>query len=346
MAINRQWRLKAHPEPDEIIGPEHFELVESQVPQIGPDEFLVRTLVLGTSPAQRGYTDPRKPDIVQVGEIMRGRGIGVVEASRHPDFRVGEWVSGSLGWQEWSAQRTGRGPVQSMDVLSIQKVDDRIKPSALHLGTLGSAGYTALHGLRDIGEIKPGMTVVISAAAGGVGSMAVQIAKAMDCRVIGIAGGPAKCDWVTRTLACDATIDYKNEDVASALDRHCPDGIDVFFDNVGGAVLELVLQRLAPRARIVICGYISIDYLPERPPGPRSYTQLLASRARMEGFVIWDQARHFPEYFRQLKTWFDKGVIRPVEDLSQGIETAPDALRSLFTGGNTGIRLIRVSADD
>ncbi len=345
MKNNRQWRLRQHPTPDEIIGPEHFELVDADIPEIGADEFLVRTLVLGTSPAQRGYVDPRKQDLVQVGEIMRGRGIGVVEQSNHPDFQVGDWVNASMGWQEWSVQRLDRGLVQSMDVLSIQKVDNTIRPSALLLGTLGSAAFAALYGLEDIGEISAGKTVVVSAAAGGVGSVACQIAKAHDCRVVGIAGGPDKCRWIVNTVGCDSAIDYKNENVAAALDRDCPEGIDLFFDNVGGEILDLTLERLAPGARVVVCGYISTQYLPERSPGPSNYTRLLEKRARMEGFVVWDNVRRYPEFYARLRDWYDAGTLRAVEEVSDGIETAPDSLRSLFTGGNTGIRLIRVSPD-
>jgi NADPH-dependent curcumin reductase CurA len=348
MSNNRQWRLKAHPRPGEIIGPQHFELVAADIPDIGPDEFLVRTLVLGTSPAQRGYTDPtsmQPGDLVCVGEIMRGRGIGVVAASHHPDYQPGDWVSGSLGWQEWSVQRLGRGLVKTMNVLSVQKVDESLRPSALHLGTLGTAAFTALCGLEDIGEIAPGKTVVISAAAGGVGSMATQIARAHGCRVVGIAGGPEKCAWLQEYLGCDVAIDYKNANVATSLPAACPDGIDIYFDNVGGAMLDTVLQHLADGARVVICGFISMQYQAVRPPGPTWYTRLLNHRARMEGFITWDHVARFPEFFAKLRSWYEEGTIKPVEDISDGIETAPDALRSLFTGGNRGIRLIRVSDD-
>ncbi|MDJ0654684.1 MAG: NADP-dependent oxidoreductase [Xanthomonadales bacterium] len=345
MTINRQWRVRRYPAPDEIIGPEHFELTEAPVPEIGPDEFLVRTLVLGTSPAQRGYVDTRKPDLVPLGKVMRGRGLGVVEASNHPDFAPGDWVNASMGWQEWSVQTLGRGTVQSMDVLSVQKVNRSIRPSELHLGTLGSAAFAALYGLDDLGQLAPGKTVLVSAAAGGVGSMACQIARANGCRVIGIAGGPAKCGWLTDELGCDAAIDYKNQDLSDELPHHCPDGVDVYFDNVGGEQLNQVLGHLAFGARVVICGYISTQYLPERSPGPANYTQLLGRRARMEGFVIWDHVKRFPEFFERLHGWYLQGKIKAVEEMSPGIESAPDSLRSLFTGANRGIRLTRVSDD-
>jgi len=346
MTTNRQWRVARHVVPDEIVGEEHFELVETGIPDIGPDEFLVRTLVLGTSPAQRGYIDTRKPDLVPIGDIMRGRGIGVVEKSNHPDFAVGDWVNASTGWQEYSVQSLHRGPVQSMNVLSVQKVDNRLRPSSLHLGTLGSAAFAALYGMEDLGEVSKGKTVVVSAAAGGVGSMACQIAKAHGCRVVGIAGGPAKCEWIRRVADCDETIDYKSEDVGEALDKHCPDGIDVFFDNVGGAQLDAALDRLALHARVVICGYISTQYLPGKPPGPSNYTRLLRYRARMEGFVIWDHTDRFPEFFAKLSNWYDEGRIsRDVEEVVSGIDALPGSLRSLFTGGNKGIRIVQVTPD-
>lgn len=346
MKSNRQWVVRKHVGAGEVVGEDNFELVSASIPDISENEFLVRTLMLGTSPAQRGYIDPRKPDIVPVGEIMRGRGIAVVERSNHPDFAVGDWVNASTGWQEWSVQTCGRAEVQSMNVLSVQKVDNSIRPSSLQLGTLGSAAFAAMYGLFDLGQISAGETVVVSAAAGGVGSMACQIARASGCRVIGIAGGPDKCAWLINTLGCDAAIDYKNESTGDALDRHCPDGIDVFFDNVGGAILDDAMARLTMHARVVICGYISTQYLEERQPGPSNYTWLLEKRARMEGFVIWDHTDKFPAYYRQLRKWYDAGTITSdVEEIEQGIEALPRSLNSLFVGGNRGIRLVQVTPD-
>lgn len=344
---NRQWRLRAHPKPDEIIGPQHFELVEADISAPGEGELLVRTLVLGTSPAQRAYTieNRRFHGGVEIGGVMNGRGIGVVEKSNRPDFQPGDWVAGSMGWQEWSVQKIGLGPKGGVDVLSVQKVDPSIRPSTLHLGALGNAGYTALYGLEDIGEISEGKTVVVSAAAGGVGAMAGQIAKAHQCRAVGIAGGAEKGAWICERAGYDAAIDYKNEDVGAALDRLCPDGIDIYFDNVGGPMLDLVLQRLNTGARVVLCGLISTEYLTERPPGPAWYSELIYKRARMEGLVIWDKVSRYPEFQAKLKAWYDRGLIKPVDDISEGIETMPDALGSLFKGANTGIRLVQVSED-
>ncbi len=346
MTTNRQWRVARHVQPGETVGIDNFELVEAEVPELKDNEFLVRTLMLGTSPAQRGYIDPTRPDIVAIGDIMRGRGIAVVEASRHPDFAVGDWVNASTGWQEWSIQGADRGTVQSMDVLSVQKVDNTIRPSSLQLGTLGSAAFAAMYGLQEIGEIAPGKTVVVSAAAGGVGSMACQIAKATGCRVVGIAGGPDKGRWIVDVVGCDAAIDYKNENVDEALRSTCPDGIDVYFDNVGGPILDAALGHLAMHARVAICGYISTQYASERVPGPANYTCLLGRRARMEGFVVWDHIDRFPDYYGQLRAWYDAGdITSDVEEVEHGIEALPDSLNSLFTGRNRGIRLVQVTPD-
>jgi NADPH-dependent curcumin reductase CurA len=346
MTTNKQLLVRSHVGPDEIIGPQHFELVESSIPEIGENEFLVRTLVLGTSPAQRGYVDSREVDIVAIGDVMRGRGIAVVEKSNHPDFQPGDWVNASTGWQEWSVQRMGRGPVQSMDVLSVQKVDNSMRPSSLNLGTLGSAAFAALYGIEDVCEVARGETVVVSAAAGGVGSMACQIAKALGARVIGIAGGSKKCEWLKSTVGCDATIDYKNDNVAEALQRHCPDGIDAFFDNVGGSILNDVLGQLATNGRVALCGHISSEYLPEKPPGPANYSDMILKRGRMQGFVIWDHTTRFPEFFAKMRNWFDEGIITSdVEEIMHGVESLPESLQSLFIGGNTGIRLVQVGAD-
>lgn len=344
---NHQWLLKKRPTASEIIGPEHFDYVAGAMPLMGENEFLVRTLVLGTSPAQRAYVIEKRRFHagVEIGEVMHGRGIGVVEASNNPNFKIGDWVAGSLGWQEYSVQRTGLGPRGTVDVASVQHVNSDIRPSSLHLGALGNAGYTALYGLEDIGEISPGKTVVISSAAGGVGAMAGQISKRYKCRTIGIAGGPEKGAWICDHAKYDAAIDYKNEDVGAALDRLCPDGIDIYFDNVGGTMLDTVLQRLAIGARIVLCGAISTEYLEHRPPGPAWYTELIYKRARMEGLVVWDQVKRYPEFQTKLKGWYDAGEIQAVDDISEGLETMPDALKSLFIGGNTGIKLVRVSDD-
>ncbi len=347
MPTNKQWLLKHHPSPDEVIGSQHFELVETDIPSIGEGELLVRTLALGTSPAQRAYTveNRRFHNNVKLGEVMHGRGVGVVEQSNDPDFSPGDIIVTSLGWQEWSVQKAGRGPLGTVDVLSIQKADPAIRPTTLHLTAMGNTGLTALYGLENIGELSAGKTVVVSAAAGGVGVIAGQLAKAYGARAIGIAGGPKKCDWIVENAGYEAAIDYKNEDVGAALDRLCPDGVDIFFDSVGGEMLDTVLQRIAYGARVVICGMISTEYLEERPAGPKWYGQLIYQRARMEGFVVWDHVKDHPAMQEKLLGLYQAGKIDPLEDVAHGIESMPDALGGLFTGENMGTRVVRVAAD-
>ncbi|MEE8308053.1 MAG: NADP-dependent oxidoreductase, partial [Gammaproteobacteria bacterium] len=251
---NRQWLVRRNPSLDELVGPEHFDWVDDAVPVPGPGEVLLRTLCLGTSPAQRGYISQTRSmhEKAPIGSIMRGRGVAQVVESRHPDYKPGEQVIATTGWQDYAVMK----PV-SVGVLSTRKLSNPSLPPPLNLGILGAAGLTAYFGLSDIAELSAGNTVLISAAAGGVGSCAVQIARCLGAgRIIGIAGGAEKCAWMTDYLGADAAIDYKNEDVGSALNRHCPDGIDVFFDNVGGPQLEAALERLKLGARVAICGYI------------------------------------------------------------------------------------------
>jgi len=273
------------------------------------------------------------------GQVMRGRGAGVVVESASSRFQPGEIVVGPLGWQDYSVHRaTAEG------LLALEHWRSEVRPVALALGVLGSAGITAFFGLTDVGQIKAGDTVVVSAAAGGVGSCAVQIAGALDCRVVGIAGGKQKCHWLTERLKADAAINYQSGDLGASLDQACPHGIDVFFDNVGGEQLQLALERLALGARVVICGFISTDY--ERPDfGPSNYTYLLKRRARMEGFFVFDYQGRFHEAEAQLLDWYQAGRLTDTSDLLFGLENMPLALQSLFSGGNCGVRICQVSPD-
>ena len=345
--VNRQWLLQRHPEPTELLSTDHFRWHESEVPTPGDGEFVVRTIMLGTSPAQRAYTlkQQRFHGGLQVGDNMRSRGVGVVTESRHPDFGPGDVVSGSLGWQDYSVQNAEGTAVAGVNVKAVQRVRPEVRPLELALGTLGSAAITAYVGLVDTGDVRAGDTVVISAAAGGVGSMAVQIARLHGCRVVGIAGGPDKCAWLTDTLGCDAAVDYRADDVRAALDRHCPNGVDVYFDNVGGDLLEACLERINVGARVVLCGYISSEYDAEPAPGPAHYFKLLYQRATMRGFVVWDHVQRFDSIQRGLLRWYERGWLQPTEDIVEGLENAPEALADLFRGQNRGIRLVRVAPD-
>jgi NADPH-dependent curcumin reductase len=340
---NRAWTLTAHPEPGELIGKRHFALAESDVPALSDGQILVRTVALGTSPAQRAYASsaPAMHPKVPLGAVMRGRGVGVVVQSKDRQFHSGDIVEASLGWQEFAVLT----PAHAGDgILRIAKLPNPMRPLTRHLGVLGGTGATAWFGLFEVGQAKPDETVVISAAAGGVGTVAVQLAKRRGCRVIGIVGSDAKARWITSALGADAAIDYKHDDVAQRLRELCPDGIDVYFDNVGGALLDIALTNLALHARVVICGFISTAQ-GEVIAGPKHYPNLLRKRARMEGFFVMDYLARWDEAHRPLRRWLDEGAFDPAEDVEQGLERMPDALASLFTGANCGIKLCRVAAD-
>lgn len=336
---NRQWLVRRNPALDELVGPEHFDWVDNAVPSPGPGEVLVRTLCLGTSPAQRGYISKTKSmhDKAAIGSVMRGRGVAQVVESRHPDYKAGEQIMATTGWQDYAVVT----PAQA-GILSTPKISNPALPPELNLGILGAAGLTAYFGLLDVANLANGNTVVVSAAAGGVGSCAIQIARCLGAgQVIGIAGGKEKCSWMTDYLGADAGIDYKSDNVGDALDQYCPDGIDVFFDNVGGPQLEAALERLSIGARVAICGYIATDYT-QTPAGPKNYVYLVRRRARMQGFFVFDYEQEFAAAGAQLENWYANGKLRPCEDVTEGLENMPLALQGLFTGSNRGVSICQV----
>ena len=331
---NQQIRLAARPvgEPR----PTDWNLITEPVPEPGPGELLVQILYLSVDPAMRGWMNATRSYIppVEIGAVMRAAGVGWVMASRHPDFAVGDHVTGAFGVQEYCLS-TGQG---------VTTIDPDLAPLPVHLGALGMSGLTAYFGLRDIAKPQPGQTVVVSAAAGAVGSVAGQIAKIHGCRVIGIAGGPDKCRTVVDDFGFDAAIDYKTQDVGKSLRELAPDGVDVYFDNVGGETLDAVLTRLARGARIVICGAISQYNATEAVQGPRNYLALLTSRASMTGMVIFDYADQFPEALEALAAWRAEGSLRTIEDVATGgVAAFPDTLLRLFRGQNTGKLVLQVT---
>ncbi|MGQ4387124.1 NADP-dependent oxidoreductase [Streptomyces sp. SAS_270] len=330
---NRQVRLAARPvgEPR----PTDWEHVEEPVGEPGDGEFLVRVRYLSIDPAMRGWMNAGRSYIrpVEIGEVMRAGAVGEVIASRHPGFEVGDQVSGTFGVQEYCVS-DGRG---------VTKVDPERAPLPTYLGTLGMSGMTAYFGLIDIGRPEPGQTVVVSGAAGAVGSIVGQIAKILGCRVIGIAGGERKCRMVVEEFGFDAAIDYRSQDIRKALREHAPDGVDVYFDNVGGDVLDAVLGRLARGARVVICGAIS-QYNSTEPKGPANYLSLLVNRATMTGMVVFDYADRYPEGVAQLATWLTEGRLTSLEDVVSGSVTDfPDTLMRLFRGENHGKLVLRIA---
>jgi NADPH-dependent curcumin reductase CurA len=331
---NRQWILDARP-AGRLTG-EEFLWNEAPIPRPSDGQVLIRTLWLSVDPAQRIWMarDSYKP-AVPLGDVMQSFAVGQVIESRHPDFKRGDLVRGEFGWQDYAV-------TDGKSFGGMQKVPPGIPPN-LALGLFGLNGLTAYFGMIEIGKINAGETVVVSSAAGATGSVAGQIAKIKGCRVIGTAGGRAKCAWLVDEAHFDAAIDYKSEDVGARLSELCPNGIDVFFDNVGGEVLNEVLARINLNARIVLCGSISKSDAATPQPGPANYSNLVAKRARMEGFTGLDYPTRVPEAFEALGRWQRDGSIVHKEDVAYGLENAPRALLRPFAGENFGKQLVKVA---
>ncbi|MCP8465767.1 NADP-dependent oxidoreductase [Pseudomonas sp. ZM23] len=330
--LNRQFQLAQRP-----VGAatrDTFAYVETPVGEPGPGQILVQNQYLSLDPAMRGWMNDAKSYIapVAIGEVMRALGVGKVIASQHPDFKVGDEVNGALGVQDYFLG----------EPKGFYKVDSQRAPLPLYLSALGMTGMTAYFGFLDVGKPQAGDTVVVSGAAGAVGSVVGQIAKIKGCRVVGIAGGADKCRYLIDELGFDGAIDYKAEDVNAGLKRECPKGVNVFFDNVGGDILDAVLARLAPKARVVICGAISQYNNKESVRGPANYLSLLVNRARMEGMVVMDYAQRFPEGFKDMAGWIATGELKSKEDIVEGLETFPETLAKLFSGENFGKLVLKV----
>jgi NADPH-dependent curcumin reductase CurA len=329
---NRQILLRRR--PTGLVQPGDTELITSLAPEPAEGEALVRTTYIGIDAAARtwlndqpGYLPP-----VQLGEVIRAAGIGEVVESRCDAYAVGDVVTTLTGFQEYVISRddvfTTPVPGPAVDQLAVMSV-------------YGPTGATAYFGMSGIGKPRPGETVVVSAAAGATGSIAGQIAKIAGARVVGIAGGPQKCRAVVEDFGFDACIDYREINLATALKEHCPRGVNVYFDNVGGPILDAVLGRLAPKARVVLCGVIS-SYLTGEHPGPANYVNLLAKTALMQGFNALDEWGRFDEAFAALRRWEQEGLLVHRETVVEGIESCVDALNGLFTGANIGKMLVKV----
>ena len=325
--INTQCRLAARPVG--LPKPSDWEVVDEPAGSPADGEFLVRVEYLSVDPAMRTWMNAGRSYVpaVEIGEVMRAGGIGRVIDSRNPDFEVGDEVYGMFGVQRY-ALSDGDG---------VTPVDTTLAPAPVHLGALGGSGLTAYFGLLDVGRPQPGQTVVVSGAAGSVGNIAGQIARINGCRAIGIAGGADKCRWLVEELGFDAAIDYKAGDLRAQLKTHAPNGIDVFFDNVGGEALEAALSRLARGARVVICGAVSQYNATGERRGPANYMQLLVARASMTGFVVFDYVDRYPEAVAQLANWLRSGELRSREQVIHGdVGDFPEVLLALFRGHNTG----------
>ncbi len=336
MNTNRQWLLAKRPHG--MVGEENFEYVENPIPEPGDGEVLVRNLYLSFDPTQRGWMEDRPSYLppVQIGEPMRAGSIGQVAASNNPDFAVGDIVQTTGGWQDFLVVAPGQG------VMGLSKVPDGV-PADMMLSVLGVTGLTAYFGLLDLGEPKAGETVLVSGAAGATGSVAGQIAKIKGCRVVGIAGGPEKCAWLKEEVGFDDVIDYKNEDVDARIGETCPNKVDIFFDNVGGDILEAALNHINMNARVVLCGGIS-GYNATAPiPGPTNLMNLVIMRARMEGFIVIDYMHRAGEAVQELLGWIQAGDLKYQVDVQEGFENIPNTLTRLFTGQNLGKQLLKIA---
>ena len=330
---NHRFTLAARPVG--MVKSSDFAFDEEELRELGDGELLVKNRYISLDPAMRGWMNEGESNLrpVAIGEVMRAAVIGSVVASRHPRFAVGSHVLGTFGMQEYAISN-GEGVVP---------VDPKLAPLPVMLGTLGMPGLAAYFGLLDVGKPVAGNTVVVSGAAGAVGSAVGQIAKIHGCRAVGIAGGAQKCRYLGE-LGFDAAIDYKAGDVKAALREHCPQGIDVFFDNVGGDILDAALTRLALRARIVICGAISQYNNTVPVKGPSNYLSLLVNRASMTGMVVVDYSARFPAAIAEMAQWMAAGKLRSREDIVHGLEQFPNALPKLFTGENYGKLLLELPA--
>jgi NADPH-dependent curcumin reductase CurA len=334
--VNRQVLLKARPAA--IPDVEHFEIVERPVPTIGDGQILVRNRYLSVDPAMRGWVSAvaNYSEPVAIGAVMRSLAAGRVEESRHPEFRPGDLVTGWFGWQDYAA----------IDARVVEsRVTDIDLPLSAALGVLGLNGITAYFGLVDVCQVRSGDTVVVSTAAGAVGSCVGQIAKIKGCRTVGIAGGAQKVRLCREEFGYDVAIDYKRDDLDAALAAACPDGVDVYYDNTAGAISDAVYRRLRIGARVAICGTASIANWDPVPLGPRIERHLLVKRARVQGFLIFDYASRFAEARAALAQWVRSGAIRYREDILEGIDRAPGAVAGLYRGENLGKRLIRIAPD-
>ncbi len=338
MTMNGQWRLRTR--PDGMVRESDFEYVEEEIGGPGEGQLLVRNLYLAFEPAMRGWLNDVKSYVppVGIGEVMRASTVGQVVESRHPGFAAGDIVSGMLGWQQYAIADGEPGMMGRLT-----KVPAGIPPY-LVLSALGGTGLTAYFGMLDVGELKEGDTVLVSGAAGATGSVAAQIARIKGAaKVVGIAGGAAKCKWLVDEAGCDAAIDYKSEDVGQQLRQEFPKGVDLFFDNVGGEILDAALLNMAQKGRVVICGGISQYNEKELPAGPRNYMQIVIRRLTVKGFILIDYFHKAQQAMTDLGAWVGEGKLNHAEDIQEGIENTPKTFLRLFSGANLGKQLLKIA---
>lgn len=331
---NRQVKLARRPAPGPLTR-DVFAIEDGPVPEPGPGEFRVKIEYISLDPAMRGWVNEGRSYIepVPVGAVMRGYAVGHVEVSNHPDFKPGDAVQGLFGVQQYAIS----------DGKRVVKVDTSLAPLQRWIGGLGMPGWTAYFGLLEVGQPKPGETVVVSAASGAVGSVVAQIAKLKGCRAVGIAGGPQKCQYLIDELGLDAAVDYKAGNLAADLKAACPQGVDVYFENVGGEILDAVLPLMNTFGRIPLCGLISAYNATTPPPGPRNLRCVLTQRLKMQGLIVFDWADRIHEAIRDLGKWHAEGKLKIREDVREGgLDAFPDVLNLLYTGGNQGKLVLKV----
>ncbi len=331
--MNHRWRLAARPVG--MIKESDFKFTEEPIPELGNGQVLVHNLYISLDPTNRGWVndiDTYLPPVA-IGEVMRSIAIGEVVESRNPGFEEGDIVQGMFGWQEYAVS-AGEGINKLPMIPGL--------PLTAFFGLFGHIGATAYFGLLDTAKPKAGETLVVSTAAGAVGSLVGQIGKIHGLRVVGLTGSDEKCRWITEGLGYDAAINYKTENVRESLKKHCPAGIDIYFENVGGAILDAVLNLINIRARIVLCGLISQYNASEPVPGPYNFVQILVKRARVEGFIVLDYVDRFQEAFQEMGRWYSEGKIKYRIDVVEGLDQAPRALNKLFDGSNTGKLVLKV----
>lgn len=332
---NRQWILKSFPRGE--IADKDLVLEENNLKVIGEDEVLIRNIYLSLDPANRGWMSGQASyvDAMKIGDIMRGGTIGVVEKSNNENFKVGEYVNSMGGWQDYHITN-GKG-AQKIPKNSGFELD-------AFMSVMGMTGMTAYFGLLDITDPKEGETLVVSAAAGAVGSIVCQIGKIKGCKVIAISGSDEKCDWLKNDLKVDGTINYKTENVRTKLKELCPDGVDIYFENVGGKITEAVLTRMNVNGRISLCGLISGYNAESVVPGP-AWGNLLIKRIKLQGFIVFDYRKRAMEAFQDIGKWIVEGKIKYKNDIVPGLENASSSIKKLFTGGNNGKLIIKISAE-
>ena len=321
--------------PTGMVKREDFTVADGPVPEPGPDEFRVKVEFISLDPAMRGWINEAKSYVppVAIGETMRGYAAGIVEKSNHPDFKAGDAVQGMFGVQKYAISNGQR----------VFKVDTKLAPLQRWIGGLGMPGWTAYFGLLEVGQPKAGETVVVSAASGAVGSIVGQIAKIKGCRAVGIAGGPDKCRYVAQELGFDACVDYKAGNLADDLKAAAPKGVDVYFENVGGEILDTVLMQMNLFGRVPVCGLISAYNATQVPQGPKNIRAVLTQRLRMQGLIVFDWAARVPEAIAQLGQWHKEGKLKIREDVREGgLDTFTDVLNLLYTGGNFGKLVLKV----